>query len=433
MFDFLNILSLKDIKYASIGSVVIKFGTAFFTFLNGILLARFLGADGFGNYIIAYSTMLLLLVPATLGLPNLITRYISKYVVQNNLEAIKGLLIKTSLFVFLSNAIIYALVIVFYFVWWSKLNIDLVQTLTYSFLLIPILAFGSIRNSALRGYKLVLLSELPDSFIRTILLFFCIVFCVLIKYPMTPQFIMLMHVLIALLSFFVGFIFLEKNLLVKLKHIKPVFHTKEWFIESIPFSINSGIQIVRNKSLVFLIAFLGNIEAVALYEVAVRGASLVSFTMDALNNAIAPFVSSYYEQVKREKLNRILKKTSRMIFLFSLPIGLTFILGGETLLNFVFGTEYSLSYIPLVILTIGQLVSSMTGSVGLVLNMTGYQKIYSQNNMKMLVLMLIISIPLIYYFDVAGAAVSFSSVLILQNLMLLYYVRTNLNIKTTVF
>jgi len=427
-----NFLSKKDIKSAAAGSVVIKFGSAFFAFLNAVLLARYMSVADLGYYVLVFTTMTILSVPGTMGLPNLLTRYISKYQVTNDQGLIKGLLIKSNQFVILSTLIIYILGAITYFFWWGNYEAAIVETLLYGFILVPILGLSALRASALRGLKLVILAELPDTLLRNLWFTLLILAAVFFNFELTPTVAIIYQIIAAGFSFLLGFIFLNRKLLRKLKQVTPEFSTKEWTRETIPFSINSGIQIVRSKLLNYILAIFGSLEAVAIFDVAVRGASLVAFTLNALNSAISPFVSAAFELNDIHSLQRILKKTGRMIFLFSLPVALIFIFGGKGLVAFVFGEAYDASYVPLVILCIGQLVSSMVGSVGLLLNMTGNQKILSNSNIQMLILHVLFSIPLVIYFDVIGAAIIYGGLHILQNLVLLRYVRKHLKINTAI-
>jgi len=386
-----------------------------------------------GYYVLVFTTMTILAVPATMGLPNLLTRYISKYEVSKDRASIKGLLIKSNRFVLFSTLAIYALAFITYFFWWGNYESAMVETILYGFILLPILGFSALRAASLRGLKLVILAELPDTLLRNLWFTLLIVGAILFKFELTPKYAIIFQVIAASFSFLLGFGFLNNKLLKHIKSIPPVYHSKEWLKQTIPFSINSGIQIVRSKLLSYVLVIFGSIEAVAIFDVATRGANLVAFTLNALNTAISPFVSSAFEEGNRERLQSIVKKTGRLIFLFSLPVALLFIFGGKTLVVLVFGEAYGASYFPLLILCLGQLMSSMVGSVGLLLSMTGNQKVFSKSNIQMLVLHVIGSIPMVIYFDVVGAALIFSVLLILQNLLLLRYVRKHLKINTAIF
>jgi O-antigen/teichoic acid export membrane protein len=82
---------------------------------------------------------------------------------------------------------------------------------------------------------------------------------------------------------------------------------------------------------------------------------------------------------------------------------------------------------------LGQLVNAATGSVGLVLNMTGKQVVFTKINVYITLLNVLFSIPLVIYFDVTGGAILYSLILIMQNGYLVFYVKKELNISTTIF
>jgi O-antigen/teichoic acid export membrane protein len=116
-----------------------------------------------------------------------------------------------------------------------------------------------------------------------------------------------------------------------------------------------------------------------------------------------------------------------------LPVVVAFIIGGRDLIVILFGKEFRLAYVPLIIICTGQLISSISGSVGLVLTMTGNQRYFTNNNLLITAINFIICIPFVMYFDVLGAALVYSILLILQNVILLIHVKSKLNINTTIF
>src|SRR5690606_30571734 len=129
----------------------------------------------------------------------------------------------------------------------------------------------------------------------------------------------------------------------------------------------------------------------------------------------------------------IITKTSRIIFVSAIPVTLIFILGGKSLIALMFGSSFKDAYIPLIIMCVGQLVSSIMGSVGLVLSMSGNQKFFTRNNLYITLTNIILSIPFIIYFDVIGAALITAILLIIQNITLFIYLRNKLKINTTIF
>lgn len=75
-----------------------------------------------------------------------------------------------------------------------------------------------------------------------------------------------------------------------------------------------------------------------------------------------------------KKLQKMITKSSRAIFAFSVVIVAVLVVVGEPLIRIAFGSEYTGAYWPLLILCIGQLVNASMGAVANVLNMTGHER-----------------------------------------------------------
>ncbi len=429
----LKLVNSQHIKIAAIGGLGVKFLSALFALLNGILLTHLLSVKDFGIYVLAFTTINIVTVPVSLGLPSLITRYISKYIVTDNKPAIKGLLIRSNQLVLITYLLTLLVAIISYLLWWKSYSDNVIETFWYALILLPILVFGSLRAATLRGLKFIILGQLPETFLRNF--FFCGLLLTVYFFDinLAPQNAMIYHSIAALIAFFIGYLFLKKKLLNQLKFVQPTFMNKFWFKEAIPFSITSGTKAIKSKLLIYVLVIFGTVEAVAIFDIALRGAKLVSYTLGALNSAISPYFSSLFEGNQRRTFQRVVTKTTLIAFIFSFPVAIVFILFGKPILNMFFGSDYVVSYIPLVILCIGQLINAMAGPAGEVLNMTGNQKYFSKNQFQMMLISAVISVPLIYYYDVIGAALVFSFVLVLQNILMVIFIKRKLKINTTIF
>ncbi len=428
-----SIINSKEIRVAAIGSIFIKFSSAFFALINAVLLTRMLTVEGFGIYILAFTTVTVLSIPVALGLPELITRYISKYEVEQNFAAIKGLLIRANVFVIYSTLVVLLIAFLLYIFWWIKYDTSTVLTFWYSFILLPLLVYGELRAAALRGLKYIILGQMPDTFIRNFLFTLPLLVCFLLKVEMDPQTAMLWHCLSAVISFLIGIFFLNQKLLRNIRDLKPVFYNNIWIKQALPYTLTTSVQIIKIRSLVYFLAYFWSVEIVAIYDVANRGASLVSFTVDALNKAISPYISVAFEKQNKDSLQKIVKKSSRLIFAMSFPVALIFIIGGKSLISWLFGADYTDAYLPLVILCIGHIVNTLSGPLIPIFNMTNNQKYLSRNQLIMMFVSLSISSPFIYYYGAIGAAVVFSTVIIVQNIFLLRYIKQKMNIGSTIF
>ncbi len=425
-----EIFNSKSIRTGTIGSLVIKLLGTLFTFLVSVFLARYLGLKEYGIYVLVLSLVTMLLIPLTLGFPLLLNKLIPKYELEANKAAIKGLLIKTNQFVVISYGIIIVVCLLVYLLFKDAWSTSFINTSLYGLFLLPIMGFNALRNATLQGMRFVILGQIPDILLRQFLLLIGIVifsgFNVL-----TSELAMQLHLIAALFSYGVGMFFLKLKQKDHLRGVIPIYHTKEWLHTSFQFLMNMTINNLKTRISTFLLAIFSGTAAVALFEVALKGANLVSFGLTAVNSAISPHISKLFEEHNFKKLQELIKKATRFSFLLSLPVGFLFIIAGKPILHYLYGESYNDSYLPLVVLCAAQLVNAMAGSVGLLLTMTGYQKYVLKINVWNTILHILVVLALIYYYDVLGAAIAYAFLIIVQNVVFVKYAKKKLHLQTT--
>lgn len=106
---------------------------------------------------------------------------------------------------------------------------------------------------------------------------------------------------------------------------------------------------------------------------------------------------------------------------------------GEVILAIAFGSLYETAYIPLIILLVGQLINSGAGSVGLLLNMSGYERETARGMMVAAVLNVVLNLLLIPLWGINGSSLATSVSLIVWNVLLWWAVRKRLGINSLAF
>jgi O-antigen/teichoic acid export membrane protein len=84
--------------------------------------------------------------------------------------------------------------------------------------------------------------------------------------------------------------------------------------------------------------------------------------------------------------------------------------------------------VALLILVFSQLINTMSGSVGVILNMTGKEKVFRNILSIALVINITLNILLIPRFGIEGAAIASATSLVFWNLYSVYYVYREYNI-----
>lgn len=398
---------------------------------NGILLARLLGGVGYSVYVLACSTGLLMATVASLGLPSLVTRYVSKYKLENESPAINGIVWWANRLVLKSTVTILLLGLFAAGVAYS-LGSGVTEYVV-AFLLVPAIAFGSVRSAVLRGGKLLLLSELPDTLLRPLFLLVALLSVWGTYGKLSPVTGVVLHVVSAYVAFCVGLAFLAFSYRDIVSGVVERMHYSEWWSELAPFTLNSSVQMLKNRTITFILGGFGSEDSVAVYDVALRISSLATYVLDAINLAISPYISTSYQAGDLGRLKSIIRSAGRIVLFVSLLVTVVVVVGGLFGISVSFGDEYESAYMPLCILCVGQLVSCVFGSVGLLLNMTGNQRVFSRSNLFALGGLALLSLILITLLDVVGAALAFVIVITLQNYFLWRKVRELLDVNTVVF
>ncbi len=115
-------------------------------------------------------------------------------------------------------------------------------------------------------------------------------------------------------------------------------------------------------------------EEVALYGAAARLVAFTAMPLHLVNAVIPPLISRLNIRGDQARLERLLRTTATLAAIPALAILGMLIIFGKPLLALLFGDFYSQAYSVLVILSLGQIASVLTGSCGFTLIMLGHQR-----------------------------------------------------------
>jgi O-antigen/teichoic acid export membrane protein len=99
----------------------------------------------------------------------------------------------------------------------------------------------------------------------------------------------------------------------------------------------------------------------------------------------------------------------------------------------LFGAEYAAAYVPLAILTVGQLVNAGKGSVASLLNMTGHERDTSRILIMAAGMSLALNFSLTPMLGAIGAAIATAATLITWNVVMVRTVRRRIGIRASPF
>jgi len=198
-----------------------------------------------------------------------------------------------------------------------------------------------------------------------------------------------------------------------------------------PLTLLSGILLVNSQADIVLLGVLASPEDVGVYRVAAQAATLVIFGMHAVNLVLAPHLARACSAGDRAELQNLATWSARIVLVTAVPIAAVLIALGGPVLSLVFGDAYMAGSGALVILCLGQLTNAAAGSVGLILNMTGFEQDTVRGVALAAVINVVLNVALIPPFGIEGAAVATAVSLVTWNVVLFWKVRGRVGIVST--
>jgi O-antigen/teichoic acid export membrane protein len=196
--------------------------------------------------------------------------------------------------------------------------------------------------------------------------------------------------------------------------------SKEIIKKSYPMAM-SGLFffLLLSFDVMFLKKYYGN-EEVAYYSTAIKLSTFIAMIILSLNISIASKISEFYVLKKNIELKNLIKKTSRIIFSFSLLITLPLVFFSKEILT-NFGNHYERASTPLIIIILGQGFCSLFGVVSIYFNMTEKQKVFTFIMFCAVLINFITNFILVPKYGMNGAAISFVLSMLFWNLASIIY------------
>lgn len=426
-------LKRRLIKGAT-GSLGLRLLNTGLTYSTSILLARVLGTADYGTYVYVTTWVILLSIPATLGLDRLLIREIATYQAQASWPLMRGLF-EWSRRTVVINATIVALFAAF--LTWLLLAANPDPTILFTFwvgfITLPLNALRATRAAVMQGLQHVVTGQIPEMLIQPALLI-TLTGCAywLLHGKLEAPHSMGVSVLAAVGSISIGEVFLRRVIPIDTQQATPAYRDHEWMQSALPMMMISGMYLIQNRTDALMLGAIQGNAAVGIYSVASRGAEFISFVLLAVNMSLGPAIAKLYAQGNLEKLQSLITKSSRMTLLLSLPVWLGFTVFGYWFL-LLFGPDFVQGQRCLVILGFAQIINIGTGPVNLLLVMSGHQNNAAITVALTSLISVVLNAILIPQFGIEGAATATAISIALQNIILAVWVYKQLGIHTTAF
>ncbi|SFQ51407.1 oligosaccharide flippase family protein [Parafilimonas terrae] len=396
-----------------------------------ILVSKIYGSNSasiYGRYVLVTLLLRIGSIVTRFGCDTSMLRFVAAFAPRKLGGNIKQISKKFSRLLLLFGIITSTIVVIGSSFWGKILKMPQNIVILSAFFILP-MAFGLFYSQSLRGLKKIGIS----SFLRTsalptlnfilLPLFLLFVPKQSILYNDLPTYAFFTAILITSL---IGFIFWKKfqsavsnNDNFDASHSKSY---KQLINNSYPLLLVESMSFLSTWIDQLMLGVMGSNEDVGILNLCVKYGMLSSLSLQAINTISAPKFSEYFFNKDYKNLAKNFRSTTKIIFWTTFPIVTCFIIFPSFFLN-IMGKSFSSGSLALVLLSVAALINVMTGSVGILLQMTGHQKIVQNVLLISVVIEVFLNAILIPSYGVTGAAIASISGTSIRNFSLSYYVK----------
>ena len=198
-----------------------------------------------------------------------------------------------------------------------------------------------------------------------------------------------------------------------------------------PFLLSQLIFLANEKLSMLTLGMTADFRDVGAYALASSLAMLMVLPLFTMNTVISGRIAHLHTIGDRAELQKQLTSAVKICVLLAAPIALIEILCPDRLLGF-FREDFTVGSAALRILAVGQFFNIASGSVGVVLMMSGHSRDTMIATALSTAIGLVCCVLLIPPFGTVGAAIAQSAGVITFNAILVVRVRQLLRIDTTI-
>lgn len=398
-----------------------------------VAMARLLGVNGFAEYSFLVAVSAIVSLPVSSGVSQLATREMAPALTDFDDAESRGRVAMGfvwAVFLAVLASVIYWLVLPHF-----SNNIFLVSVFGMTVVIVLFNGLNSVMDGVFKGVGRAELAIAGDEVLKP--LFLVVLVALFFSHQDQVEARDVVGAL-ALSTFFVFIFFflwiLKGRFFVYEDFLYSSLNFWGWFKAVIPFSVAGAVYVLGANVGVAITGLLGNQEAVSGLRVAERAVQLVSMPLLVANMVLAPHFVNRWKQSEYSELQRLVTVSSWGVFFLSFPIALFLWFFGGWVVEVLFGLGYSdISRQPMIIMLFGQIVNVAFGSVGLLLMMTGRERISLYGQLAGLIINVVLSLCLVPEYGATGAAVASACGLVVWNFILGGVVLKGMNIQPGIF
>lgn len=411
------------LAWGTVGTLALNTSTTFLNFGVALLLARLLGADGYGAFAFALAWSMVLSSFAGLGLSPLVVRHVAATRARADWWTLRGVLRWTNVVVLATSLL--AASVAALCGWWL-VDETLLRPLLIGLVLVPPTALIMLRQSAMQGLGQVVLGRVPETLIVPgLLLVLAAVVGLALGDSFSASWAVSLQVLSTMVAFGVGAALLARSIPEVARDATPRYELRSWAHSALPLFLLGLLGAVNAQVGTILLGSFEAPEDAGVFALALRLSSFSGFIFLAVTYPLMPAVAHLHSLGERDQMRATITRAARAVFIVTVPVALAIVVLAEPLLG-LFGDDFRGGAAAVRILVAGELVKAFFGLSGLLLVMTGRESDLTRGVALGGVVNVLLALVLIPLLSVGGAAIAGAAGMASMNLVLAWLSRKRL-------
>jgi O-antigen/teichoic acid export membrane protein len=384
------------------GGRVIEFGSRF---IITLLLARILGVQDYGLYVLSISAVTLFAGVAYLGLDQALVRYVAILSSRKASAGLRGALqvgfgVSAVAGAAMGAALYLGAAAIAEGLFDEPRLTPLLRVLA---VVLPFLVISNLLAATARGFRRMDYSAFAEQVVQSVARMLLLGTFALVG---------TLDVFVAAILFGVSDVAATITLIVllnKLLPIRTVFQrgarrdVKPIVGFAFPMWLSGLLLQFRRSILTLTLGGLSSVASVSIFAIAARVNDVGHTVLGSITIAVRPIVAQLHDKEDQRGLSHLYRTTTRWTFTLNLPFFLLMVLYPAALLS-LFGETFARGAPALTIMAIAELVNAATGVCQAMIDMTGRAKLKLANSLLWTITLVASSAVLIPLWGVVGAA-----------------------------
>lgn len=414
------------------GVAVVKVIGAALGFIAHVVLARLLGVEEYGVYLLVWTWVVLLDQFTRLGFDKAIVRFVPQFNARGHFTKIRELISASTRATLLASSVVAlsGIAFVVYLDDWLKPGND--KAFIIGLLVLPLVTLNEMRQCTLRGLKLVSLALVPQIVVRHSLLIVGALILLGVAQNVGSSTALVLTLVVFSVTLGISTLWVHRHLPTREgDNGTGDYGNENWIGKALPFLITSSAGFLQRRIDVVVLGAFAAASEVGEYGAAVRVLTLVSFGLGIVGMAVTPFFSELHDNDEYEKLQKLVGFITLAVSAFTITVGGAVVIAGPWVLS-IFGPEFVDGYGVMVVLIIGSLFAALAGPCAHLLMMTGHEGFTSRAEGIAAGANLVLNFILVPLYGAYGAAVATVITVSVRNIAMAWVVKQRLGINSSI-